>query len=554
MLRRPLSAADLIRHQPLMPERLPAILLAVHLLYLIILPSLAARAVSAIGCLISLTLYVGPMVSSRFAARVRSEMSTIDRRRSLLALGLFVLPLVSFVVQPTFAFLRLDARALLIVAWLGLCSLLASAEVEAAHATVTRAHRRRLPVLTQLLILWSSLFWLMVIWDVGVGRAVLLVSREDRLLTSFELWETRPLSQHLFLVWLNRESFEKGIAYTNHLHPALFFFYGCSKLVQLATGLPPYVGRNLTPFAMAAVGVLAFAALMPRLAAASTRYRARFHATIFFTLGFFLTEWHFWVYPFKWNFDTIFPLIAYLWTLAWASAYPRISPRNALHVTAAVALFAAFGWLYTPPLLLSLWCVFGRVRPGLSAMLRANRPLVQASMAAAAVGITVYAVPLLAVAARGYQNTSSSFLFRSGLDGEATYFQHVAQAVLQPFASARTWWSLLFPSFVPLVIAVACAWSAGRVTRRHIGKEGVFLVTPYFFSLALFPQAVSIHPYLYDPLLLLPVALMGSAWMLAPCVQSRLRGASILAALLIATILIMANLIGIAQGLRMLAH
>lgn len=537
-----------------MPQLFPAILLAVHLLYLIILPSLAAKAVSAIGCVITLTLCVGPMVSSRFAERVKSELSTIDRGNSLPVLASFALPLASFVIQPKVAFLHLDARASLIVAWLGLCWLLAAGETKTPQATVTPARRRRLSGLTQLLIVWSSLFWLMVIWDVGVGRAVVLVSREDRLLTSFELWETRPLREHLFLVWLNRESFEKGIAYTNHLHPALFFFYGCSKLVQLATGLPPYIGRNLTPFAMAALGVLAFATLVARLAAASAAHRARFHATTFFALGFLLTEWHFWVYPFRWNFDTIFPIIAYLWALAWASAYPRISARNARNVTVAVAVFAAFGWLYTPPLLLALWCVFGRARPNLSAMLRANRPLVRASIAAAAVGTTVYAVPLLAVAARGYQNTSSSFLFRSGLDGDTTYFQHVAQAVFHPFASARTWWSLLFPGFVPLVIAAACAWSAGKGTRRHVGKETVFLLTPYFFSLALFPQAVSIHPYLYDPLLLLPVGLMGSAWMLAPCVQTRLRGASILAALLMATILIMANLIGIAQGLRMLPH
>jgi hypothetical protein len=59
---------------------------------------------------------------------------------------------------------------------------------------------------------------------------------------------------------------------------------------------------------------------------------------------------------------------------------------------------------------------------------------------------------------------------------------------------------------------------------------------------------VSIHPYLYDNLLLLPAVLIGSTWVLSRPVQGRLRGGLLLVALLLAAILIMANFIGIAQS------
>jgi len=524
----------------------PALLLAAHLLYFLFLPSLAAKAVSALGCVITLALTLGPVMSRRVAAGVRSELGAIGGRRALPLIAVFGLPLLSSIVQPSVTFWRLDARAMLIIAWLAALSCLLFLHRTEAPRSV--AVRGRLPVLTQLFILWSALFWLMVIWDVGVGRAVVAVAREDRLTTSFALWESRPASEHLFLVWLTRESFEQGVAYTNHPHPILFFFYGCSKLVQLATGLPLYVGRNLTPFAMAGLGALAFAALVPRPSARAPQ-GAKFHATLFLALGFLLSQWHFWVYPFASNFDTVFPVIAYLMAVVWASAYPRVSARNAGRVTASLVLFAAFGWVYTPLVLLAVWCVFGRPRAGLSAMIAANRPLVRASIAAAAAGVAVYALPLVLVAIRGYENTTSSFLFRSGLDGDTRYFRDVAQAVFQPFAPSRTWWSLLFPAFVPFVIAAGCAWRAGGLTRRRFGRQSIFFVAPYFFSLAFFPQAVSIHPYLYDVLLLLPVALIGSTWMLTRCVQDRLRGPSLLAALLLAAMLVMANLIGVAQGM-----
>jgi hypothetical protein len=75
------------------------------------------------------------------------------------------------------------------------------------------------------------------------------------------------------------------------------------------------------------------------------------------------------------------------------------------------------------------------------------------------------------------------------------------------------------------------------------------LFTPYLVSLALFAQAVSIHPYLYDQLLIVPAALAGAFWSLSPMIQRRLEGPGLLAGLLLALILVMANLIGIAQAM-----
>jgi len=522
-------------------------ILAAHLLYVFVLPSRAGKAVTVVGVAVTLVLLVGPRLSRRFADRVQQELAGMDGSQTLFPLAFFALPLLSLAGHPTVAFWRLDGRALIVMAWLASLSwMLLRRRREAQPSGPLQLPHGRLSGLTLLFILWSALFWLILIWDVGLGRAVMLVSREERLLTSFELWETRPASEHLFLVWLDRQSFEKHVAYTNHLHPILFFLYGCSKLAQLLTGLPPYVGRNVTPFAMAGFAVAAFTALVPR-PSPRLRQGMTFHATLFVALGFVLSEWHFWYYPF-WNFDTVFPVIASLTALVWASASPRVSDRNAVRVIASLGFFAAFGWVYTPVLILAVWCLFGRMRPTLATTLAVNRQLVRASLLAAAVGLLTYALPVLLVKIKGYDTASSSFLFRSGLDGDTKYFQDAVQAVLHPFPQARTLSGVIFPAFVPLLIAVACAWRAGGVTRRRLGRQLVFLLAPYLFSLALFPQSVSIHPYLYDNLFLLPVVLVGSSWALHRRVQSRLRGGSLLAALLLAAILIMANFIAIAQS------
>ena len=82
-----------------------------------------------------------------------------------------------------------------------------------------------------------------------------------------------------------------------------------------------------------------------------------------------------------------------------------------------------------------------------------------------------------------------------------------------------------------------------------LGHLLLFLCAPYLMSVVLFPQAVSIHPYLYDHLLLVPVTVGGVVAMLNPAVCAPLRGGPLFAVLLLAGGVLMSNLISIAQGL-----
>jgi len=403
--------------------------------------------------------------------------------------------------------------------------------------------------LTLLFILWCALFWLMIVWDVGVGRIVLGNLREDRLLLTFRLWETQPASEHLFLAWLTRDDFGRHAVYTNHLHPYLFFMYGVSKAVQMITGWPLSVGKNATPFVVSAVGVAAFAALAHRIARRSDRHWT-FYATMFVALGFFVTEAHYWTYIYTTNIDSVFPLWIYCAAILWAAAEPRVTDRNARLIVAASILFAAFGWLYTPLVMAALWCCFG---PSARRTIASapNRILIRASAAAVLVCIVVYALPRMLALWKGYSFSDSSFLFRSGLDGDTAYFHNLVQAVFRPYwGPARSWSDILFPAFVPLLVSGTVAMRDGRAQRVRMLSGIVFLFSLYVFSLALFPQAVSVHVYLYDQLLFLPAALIGAVWSLSPPVQRRLRGPYAFAAALLGILLVMSQLIAIAQAMR----
>jgi hypothetical protein len=365
---------------------------------------------------------------------------------------------------------------------------------------------------------------------------------------SFELWQTHPPSDHLFLIWLTRDDFARHQVYTNHLHPYLLLIYGCTWLVQVLSGLPLWVGRNMTPFLIAAVGVVSAAVVVSRARVVSTVYDLRFYASLFLLLGLFMSVWHYWMALYVVNFDNLFPLIAHLNAIVWATTQPRFSKHHAGLVVFSTVLFAAFGWVYTPLVILVLWCYFGRWSDTLTTLVGRNRTLLRVSGIAAIVAAIVYVVPLLLVAVKGYTTSGSPYTFRAGLDGDVRYFQDLAQAVLRPYwPPARTPWMLLFPAFIPL--AACLTWGSRTARFRTLSQFG-FLAAPYFFSLALFPQSVSIHPYLYDHLLVFPAMLAGMTNCLTPAFQHRIRGPYVLGALLLMAMSIMANLIAIAQAMQ----
>jgi hypothetical protein len=524
-----------------------ALLLVAHIIYLVALPTLTGRAAGAFGALVSLILLIGPLVSRQFMSAMDTEFPPSVRMSPLLAVVLAALPAVSLVWEPTISFWKIDGRALIVVAWLlTLCWLIGRTRAERSPAADTG--HQFVSLLFLLFITWSALFWLMLIWDVGVGRVVLAKSTPDRLTMSFELWQTRPPSEHLFLIWLTPDDFARHQVYPNHLHPYLLLIYGCTRLVQLVTGLPLWVGRNLTPFLIAAIGIISAALAVGRARVVSPENGPKFYVSLFLLLGLFISVWHYWTALYRVNFDNLFPLIAYLNAIVWASTQPNISNENAGVVMASTAVFAAFGWIYTPLVILALWCYFGRRAKTPVQILANNRTLVAVSAIAGTVAAVTYAVPLLLVAIKGYTTSGSPFTFRAGLDGDIRYFQHAAQAVFRPYSpEARTPWTLIFPAFVPLLVSVMCGSRTARI--RSLSQFG-FLAAPYFFSLAIFPQSVSIHPYLYDQLLVFPAVLTGVTNCLAPPFQRAIRGPYVLGAILLMAMLLMSNFIAIAQGMQ----
>src|SRR5437867_6268217 len=120
-----------------------------------------------------------------------------------------------------------------------------------------------------------------MVWQRGARELVLTDFRQDRLSRTFEIWQTTRPARHLYLQWWGRDYLAERKAYTSLLHPYLLSFYGFAKLVRLVTGFPLEVGRNLTPFVMAVVGIATLGILLARSTLRPPEVGLRFYLTLF---------------------------------------------------------------------------------------------------------------------------------------------------------------------------------------------------------------------------------------------------------------------------------
>jgi hypothetical protein len=126
-------------------------------------------------------------------------------------------------------------------------------------------------------------------------------------------------------------------------------------------------------------------------------------------------------------------------------------------------------------------------------------------MLLAAMSIITFLESVLVAKWLGFTSLST-WVFRAGLDGDATYFSNALTATLSPHFRR-----LVFLIVIPTAL-VFVQWLSQRRHNVLAAVPAVIdwafpvnLFSFYMFTLLFWPQAVSIHPYLYDSILVGPL-------------------------------------------------
>lgn len=356
----------------------------------------------------------------------------------------------------------------------------------------------------------TMLIGLALVYRLGFWEMVTKASTISERLRNitFPIWDQHSLSEHGYLVFLSQSDFEKGVAYSNHSYAYLFFMYPFYKLEMAIPRLPM---RAL----VASLEMIFCVLTVVYVALHDQKERVRFHQGVLILLAvmFFVTMPEFWISAGKFNVDNPFPLqFPILLLVAHRISQDAVGvklwlPLGALCVTAPVA--AA---------LLGMYLEVSSIRnDGLS------KNTLKLGIVVILLSVVVYLQPVITAKLLGFTSSNSGWKFRSGLDGDVSYFTNVLSSVSSPYFPRPAY-------LLALPIGLLLAQLAFMYIRSRDGGDRALLVggtnlelfygvlfSQYMVTCLLWPQAISIHPYLYDYMLLAPI----SVWIALNFAQSR---------------------------------
>lgn len=350
-------------------------------------------------------------------------------------------------------------------------------------------------------LILTILLGLVLVYGLGFMKIVKAVSPlQERLRdVTFPIWDHYPFSQHGFLVFLTPEDLGRGVAYSNHSVGYLLFMYLFYKIELAVPQLPM---RAVT----AGLEMLFCVAAMLYVGLAGQQARVRLHHGILILLGvtFFLTMPSFWISAGKFNVDNLahfqFPLLL------------LVAYRIARDDLAGFKLWVPLGALCaTVPISAALLGAFLMVSSAGKAAF--DKKLFKLAILIIVASVAIYLQPVVISKLLSFKSANSSWLFRSGLNGDTTYFSNVLNSVASPFFH-RPFYLLIIPISILLIqfgiIRFQEQKNINQGRAMPIGNTGHFfgvLFSPYLLITLLWPQAVSIHPYIYDFMLIAPISL-----------------------------------------------
>ncbi|XQM34988.1 Glycosyltransferase RgtA/B/C/D-like domain-containing protein [Cupriavidus sp. H19C3] len=349
---------------------------------------------------------------------------------------------------------------------------------------------------------------------------------------TFPIWHTHALREHGFLVFYSLESFDTKTAYANHATLYLWFMDLLNHVAQHV----PALSMRLT------AGWLAMTAMVLTVGFVAHRRLENWHRgkMLLLLLGFvyLATLPTYWIALGKFNVDNGFIFVMPALVMLSHFASERDWGGRAFWFWAIVTalIMPMAGALFAVGLCMQM---AGRRR-----MPRFRTLLVPPLLAA--LSVAIYMQPVLVLKWLGFASENSSWAFRAGLDGDTRFFSNAVNSVLFP-QFRRPFYLILIPLGI-----VVMQWLSVRQYRiaQPVPEETtqwpfvVNLFTFYALTLLFWPQAVSIHPYLYDAVLIGPLV----AWSIVNIASNPVSERAFTVWCFALSLLIMFNLTTIAQA------
>jgi hypothetical protein len=398
---------------------------------------------------------------------------------------------------PQFIFLNLDDVAVSIALWIASMS---SAIYRYKWNDNNPGDQKARNILIFGLLIFLGIFWIRLAYDVGFEKLYLNFDKNPERLRdiTFWIWDHFKFKEHLGLSYYSIEDFKNKVAYEGHTLPYLAFMYAFNSLSKL---WPNFSIRNV---AVAEMSLLSFAiafVIYSRYLSSLKSFKGML--IYFLAIGFCLTSPQYWISAGKANVDnSAFLVCGFLVLLSYIVAGPSWKQSKIpLFLILAVSLLAPLNACLLAVYWLLHYLHVGKNDSGPFFARYAGLLLL--------LSLSIYAYAPLAIHLGHFHTSSSTWAFRSGLDGDTYSFLNFFQAVISP-SYPRPFINIVLPMLVLLLqFAVMFFYKDKRAANEGFSKS-IFLgsvSTTYLGAMVFWPQAISVHPYLFDFFGLLPIYL-----------------------------------------------
>jgi hypothetical protein len=382
----------------------------------------------------------------------------------------------------------------------------------------------------------ASVAWLSLLLALGLWRPAVR-AQPGVLSYTFQGWSEFPPARHAFLGQYSGTEFVQGRAYESYPYPLLFANFALVAPLHYALDIPYERAHNVLPFIFA-VCLLALLWVTTRkewtdLEPGHTPIRFLILAI---AVGIVATSPLQWTSLLQYNRDNVHVLAAAAFCYLSTFVFHERPPGAALW--GAGIFLALWSPWYLPAWILA--ALFFRRD------LTWDRRWSMRVLGVAALAALNLAMPKLVCKLTGLVPAGSGLRFRSGLDGDTQYFADIYGAVLRPFHPRH--WPLGFYVVVAILGALGVHYLLRKSTTPRALAQIAFLAIPYATMAILLPQFTSIHPYFTDLLLIVPATFVLAFWSLQREFVQKLSARSAVLYFLVAALVLMTNLLTVAQA------
>jgi|SRR5215471_583425 len=378
--------------------------------------------------------------------------------------------------------------------------------------------------------------WFMVVLKLRVWKVTTIPS-EGVWPSTFSGWAEYSIGRHMLLPQFAAVPFAQGTAYTNYTYPFILSNYLLVAPFHWA-GLPYEVAQHCLAYFYVLCITALLIAQSKRQATDILQTRNLFlYAFLFVAVGITVTS------PLPWICTLLYFADNFHLLAAASFCYLSVSVFRGEPGWSQLLIVGIFIALWSP-IYLPAWILSGIF---LNGSLKLERRRVSQAVGVIALGVFNLMLPKLACRLAGMKPGGSTYWFRSGLDGSTLYFSSIYQAAF--FPSQPRHWPTLFYVLITAIVSLLFQRSLKKGTQLYPLRQAAFLLIPYATIAIIFPQFTSIHPYTTDQLLVIPATFALSFWFLQKTFWERLTSKTYVGWSLVAGLILMTNMLTVAQNM-----